>query len=292
MKNSGILLLLMLLLVSSCGKNGDGSDAYGNFESVPVLVAAESPGKLLALTIEEGNELKAGEQVGAIDTMQLYLKKQQLLVSRQVLHAKYETLIAQVDAQKVQLKNLEREYNRILKLLDDGAATSRQKDDLEGNIELLKAQIKSMETQRLSISAERNSLDVQVSQMEDQLTKATIINPIDGVVLQKYKQAGEIVAPGQTIYKIADIRTLILRAYISGSQLSSIKIGQEVKVRFDGSEGIEETSGTVTWVADEAEFTPRIIQTRDERVNLVYAVKVSVQNDGRLKIGMPGEIKL
>jgi HlyD family secretion protein len=189
------------------------------------------------------------------------------------------------------MKNMEREYKRITNLVNDGAATTKQKDDLEGNMELLNSQIKVLATQKSTIAAERNSFHVQIEQVNEQIKRSLIRNPINGVVLQKYKQAGEIVAPGQTIYKIANIDKLILRAYISGEQLSQVKIGQIVTVRIDGEEDIEEHEGKVTWVSSQAEFTPKIIQTREERVNLVYAFKVEVINDGRLKIGMPGEIK-
>jgi HlyD family secretion protein len=189
------------------------------------------------------------------------------------------------------MENLQRELERVKKLREDGAATEKQQDDLEGNIALVQAQINVQETQRATIAAERKSLQVQSEQLNEQISRMIVTNPSPGVVLQKYKQEGEIVAPGQILYKIAPLDRLILRAYISGSQLSQAKIGKEVTVRFDGSGGIEALPGTVTWIASEAEFTPRIIQTREERVNLVYAMKVEVKNDGRLKIGMPGEVK-
>ena len=192
----------------------------------------------------------------------------------------------------MQMENLEREYNRLLNLLEDGAATSKQKDDMDGNIKVLKAQIAALETQKATISAERNTLKIQIAQVNDQIKRSQVKNPISGVVLQKYKEQGEIVGAGQNLYKIADLDKLILRVYVSGDQLSTVKIGEEVTVRIDGTEGIEELPGLVTWVSSQAEFTPKIIQTKEERINLVYAVKVVVENDGMLKIGMPGEIKL
>ena len=286
-----VMLGLLLLLLVSCNNEKGLSDAYGNFESVPVLVAAQGQGQLISFTVMEGEKLHAGQQAGAIDTVQLYLKKEQLKASVLAIDTRIHTVAAQVRSQQVQLQNLEREYARILALARDGAATEKQKDDMEGNISLARAQMEVLETQKASINAEKRALQVQISQLTDQISKSIITNPLEGVVLQKYKQQGEIVAPGQTLYKIAELDTLILRAYISGKQLSQVTIGKEVTVRFDEHNGIGEMQGKVTWIASEAEFTPKIIQTRDERVNLVYALKIKVPNDGRLKIGMPGEVK-
>ena len=189
-----------------------------------------------------------------------------------------------------QLRNLQREKQRIDKLVEGGAATSKQQDDLEGQIELLKAQITATESQKASVYAERNTLHVQVQQVEDQIKRSSVRNPVDGIILTKYKEEGEIAAPGQALYKVANMDELILRAYISGNQLSEIVIGEIVKIRFDVPDGVDETTGKVSWVSERAEFTPKIIQTKEERVNLVYAIKVVVPNDGRLKIGMPGEL--
>lgn len=292
MKRITIILTLTALLLSSCSNDENSSDAYGNFEAVDIMVAAESPGKLLSFTLEEGQKINSDEVVGVIDTMQLYLKKQQLFAGIKTVQTKNRTLNAQVDSYKVQVENLERELKRIQNLLKDGAATSKQKDDIEGQLKLIKTQIIAVESQKSTIAAESNSLKIQIAQVNDQISRATIKNPVPGVVLQKYKEMGEIVAPGMNLYKIADMNELILRVYISGDQLSSVKIGEDVTVRIDGPDDIEELSGNVTWISSQAEFTPKIIQTKEERVNLVYAVKVIVENDGRLKIGMPGEIKL
>ncbi len=292
MKRLTFPFMLCVMLVSSCNNDQDQSDAFGNFEAVDVMVAAEAQGKLIAFTPMEGQEINEGEIVGVIDTTQLFLKKQQLLAAITTLQTKVKTLDAQVKANVVQMENLEREYNRLLNLLEDGAATSKQKDDMDGNIKVLKAQIAALETQKATISAERNTLKIQIAQVNDQIKRSQVKNPISGVVLQKYKEQGEIVGAGQNLYKIADLDKLILRVYVSGDQLSTVKIGEEVTVRIDGTEGIEELPGLVTWVSSQAEFTPKIIQTKEERINLVYAVKVVVENDGMLKIGMPGEIKL
>lgn len=292
MKKIGFPFLALMFVFAGCGNDNDVSDAFGNFESIPVMVAAESQGKIVSMAIEEGQTLEPGQSVGVIDTMQLYLKLEQLDASFRAVNAKSSTLDAQILTQKIQIKNMEKERQRIANLLQDGAATSKQKDDIDAGLELLVSQMKGLETQKATIAAEKNTLRVQKEQVRDQINRAIITNPIKGVVLQKYKQEGEIVGPGQAIYKIADLDKLILRAYISGSQLSSVKIGQTVTVRIDGPDGLEELEGKVQWISSQAEFTPKIIQTREERVNLVYAIKVEVKNDGRLKIGMPGEIKL
>ena len=279
------------LVLTACNNDKNMSDAYGNFESIPVMVAGQGQGQLVSFTVEEGQQLESQETVGVIDTVQIHLQREQLRASMQVLDTRLQTVNAQIRSQEVQLENLQRELERVEKLRKDGAATEKQQDDLEGSIALVRAQIKAQETQKATITAEHKSQQVQADQLDEQIRRSIVTNPSPGVVLQKYKQEGEIVAPGQILYKIAPLESLILRAYISGSQLSQAKIGQEVTVRFDSSGGIEELPGTVTWIASEAEFTPRIIQTREERVNLVYAMKVEVKNDGRLKIGMPGEVK-
>jgi len=279
------------LVLTACNNDKNMSDAYGNFESIPVMVTGQGQGQLVSFTVEEGQQLESQETVGVIDTLLIHLQRELLQASMQVLDTRLQTVNAQIRSQEVQLENLQRELARVEKLRKDGAATEKQQDDLEGSTALVRAQIKAQETQKATITAEQKTQQVQAGQLDEQIRRSIVTNPSPGVVMQKYKQEGEIVAPGQVLYKIAPLDRLILRAYISGSQLSQAKTGQEVTVRFDGSGGIEELPGTVTWIASEAEFTPRIIQTREERVNLVYAMKVEVKNDGRLKIGMPGEVK-
>ena len=190
----------------------------------------------------------------------------------------------------MQLDNLSREQNRIEKLLEGGAATPKQRDDIMGQVQLLEAQMAATESQKQAVFAERKTLEAKIRQVEDQLEKCTVRNPIDGTLLSKYREMGEMAVPGQPLYKMARLDELILRAYVTGRQLSTVKTGEEVKVRFDTAEGLGELRGIISWVSPTAEFTPKIIQTREERVNLVYAIKVIVPNDGRLKIGMPGEV--
>lgn len=282
-----ITLLTGLL---GCNSNADRPDAYGNFETIEVIVSSESQGRILSFASMEGAVLKAGEVVVLIDTMSLHLQKKQLVTARYSLHSKISTLEAQVNVNRVQLENLIREQERIDRLVEGGAATSRQRDEMADRIELLKAQIETVRTQKRSVDAEEKTLEVQIAQVEDRIGKCAVKNPKNGIMLTKYKEEGEMVLPAQPLYKMANMDRLILRAYVTGAQLSGIRTGQEVKVRYDVHGGLAEVSGEISWISPRAEFTPKVIQTREERVNLVYAIKVLVSNDGALKIGMPGEV--
>jgi HlyD family secretion protein len=290
MKSSRYLLPFLLISFAACNNQEEVSDAYGNFEAIEVMVSSESQGRIVAFEPEEGTSLMENQVTVLIDTTQLYLKKIQLESGFSSLGTRIQTLEAQVRASQVQMSNLEREKKRIQKLVEGGAATSKQQDDIDGQIALLEAQILATESQKSSVYAERKTLVAQIRQVDDQITKCSVRNPIYGILLTKYKEEGEIAAPGQPLYKVANLEELILRAYVSGNQLSSVAVGKEVRVRFDGQEGLEVTSGVVSWVSPRAEFTPKIIQTREERVNLVYALKIKVSNQGALKIGMPGEV--
>jgi len=274
----------------ACQPDGDKADAYGNFESTDVLVSAEVQGKIIRFDPVEGERLSRDQVVAVLDSTQLYLKKKQLLTGIASMRARLETLDAQVQAQKVQLENLQREQRRIDNLFEKGAATSRQRDDINGQVALLEAQIAASESQKASVRTEWSSVDVQIQQVEDQLRRCQVRNPEEGIMLSKYREAGEIAVPGQALYKLANLDELILRAYVTGNQLSQIKTGEPVTVQYDSPAGLARVSGQVTWISPQAEFTPKIIQTREERVSLVYAIKIRVPNDGTLKIGMPGEV--
>jgi HlyD family secretion protein len=290
MKYIKYVLPLLILLIGACRQQSDPADAYGNFEAIEVMVSAESGGRIISFLPEEGEQLMKDQVSVTIDTIQLYLKKIQLESGKNSLNSRIQTLDAQVRASLVQMDNLEREKQRIDKLVDGGAATSKQQDDIIGQIALLEAQIYATESQKSSVYAERKTLEVQISQVEDQIMRCSVRNPIKGILLTKYKEAGEMAAPGQPLYKVANLDKLILRAYVSGNQLSSVALGKEVRVRFDVEDDIHEIAGIVSWVSPRAEFTPKIIQTKEERVNLVYALKIKVANSGSLKIGMPGEV--
>ncbi|RLD25826.1 MAG: HlyD family secretion protein [Bacteroidetes bacterium] len=290
MKYTLYFFIILLLPFAACKQQEDSSDAYGNFEAIEVIVSAESIGRIISFSPLEGTTLAENQLTVLVDTTQLYLQKVRLESGFVSLRSRISTLEAQVGASKVQLANIEREKERIDKLAEGGAATSKQQDDIHGQVAVLKAQIAATESQKASVYAEQKTLNTQILQVEDQLGKCAVRNPIDGVLLSKYTEEGEMAAPGQPLYKVANMDELILRAYVSGNQLASLKTGESVRVRFDREMGLEETNGVVSWISSQAEFTPKIIQTREERVNLVYAIKVLVSNDGSLKIGMPGEV--
>jgi hypothetical protein len=285
-------ILVIALLFSACSDKSGKSDAYGNFETVEVLVSSEVQGKLVQFTVDEGKTFKAGEMVGLIDTIQLTLKRDQLVAQRKASATKIENIRSQIDVQEEQKRTLLVDKNRIVNMLKDNAVPTKQLDDVNGKIKVIDSQIASIKTQNAAVANEIASIDKQIDQIRDQLNRCKIINPINGTVLEKYVEPSEIAAPGKALYKVADMDKMILRVYVSGSQLSSVKLNQKVKVFIDKNKDEKETlEGEVTWASPQAEFTPKIIQTKEERVNLVYAVKVSVKNDGRLKIGMPGEVK-
>jgi len=290
MKHLQYLFAIPILILGSCRQQENQADAYGNFEAIEVMVSAEVSGQITAFQAEEGDLLRQDQVSVRIDTTQLYLQKLGLESGFSSLSSRIHTLDAQLHASRVQLDNLIREQKRVEKLAEGGAATSKQLDDINGQVSLLEAQMAATASQKEAVYAERKTLEVQIRQVEDKLEKCAVRNPIEGTLLTKYREKGEMAAPGQPLFKVARMDELILRAYLSGKQLSAVKLGDRVKVRYDAADGLAELSGVVRWISSSAEFTPKIIQTREERVNLVYAVKVAVPNDGSLKIGMPGEL--
>ena len=287
-----VFYLLNVGLLTACSNNDHNSDAYGNFEATEVEVAAEVNGKLMEFNVEEGQTLQKGEIIGYIDTIQLHLKKEQLKANREAIAAKTSNVLAQIDVLEEQLKVLQTEKQRTENLLKDQAATPKQLDDITGQISVTQSQIKSIQTQNISVLSEIKAMDAQIAQIEDQIEKSILKNPVEGTVLVKFAESSEFAAVGKPLYRIANLDYLFLRAYATGAQLPHIEIGEEVRVLIDETATENQAlSGTVSWISDEAEFTPKIIQTKEERVNLVYAFKVRVQNDGRMKIGMPGEVQ-
>ncbi len=285
------LLFYIALVATSCTSKHEKADAYGNFEATEIIVSSEVQGKLIDFNVDEGLELKAGDLVGHIDSLSLYYKKQQLVAQVQAAEARIFQILDQVGVLEEQLDVLNTEKERVEKLVETSSSPTKQLDDINGQIRILKRQIKATQTQRKSVSAEMKSLLYQVDQVQDQLEKSKIYNPIDGTVLEKYVETGEIILPTKPLYKIADLSTLRLRAYISEQQLTQIKIGQNVKVYVDDKKNkLRSYKGKISWISSQAEFTPKTIQTKEERVNLVYAIKIDVKNDGFLKIGMPAEV--
>jgi HlyD family secretion protein len=289
MKKTLILIIAGIFLVS-CNSNNK-SDAYGNFEAIEVIVSSQANGQVLMLNIEEGMKVIQGDTLGLTDTVDLSLKKDQLLSQESVVRARLKNVDSQISVQEQQKKNLLVDKARVEKMLRDGAATQKQMDDITGALDLLEQQINASAVQKESIRAELGTIGAQVRQVEESISKCFIISPLSGTVLVKFAEAGEITTLGKPVCKIADLDELELKVYISGDQLPYLKLGQEVEVLIDKDKSeVTTLRGTVSWISSKAEFTPKTIQTRKERVNLVYAAKVKVANDGTLKIGMPGEI--
>lgn len=297
MKSRNLLGLCSLLtLFAACGNGAPEYDATGTFESTEVLVSAEASGRLLYFDIEEGMLLKAGEEVGVVDTVQLYLKKLQLEASIKSVEEQRPDILKQVAATKEQISAAQRERNRVANLLKVGAANQKQLDDAEDQLEVLRKQLvaqnSTLSNSHQSLTWQSSSVGIQVAQVEDQLKKCHITSPITGTVLAKYAEAGELTAMGTPLFKVADTEQMYLRAYITSEQLSQVKLGQKVTVFSDyGTDEHKQYPGVVTWISDTSEFTPKTILTKNERANLVYAVKIAVHNDGLLKIGMYGGVK-
>jgi HlyD family secretion protein len=294
MKNTQIIgtALIAVMLLTACNSNSDKADGYGNFEATEITVSAENTGKLMDFQVDEGVVLEQNAFVGYVDTIPLYLKKEQLFVQKNLISAKSKGVLSQINVLQAQLQTAKINKTRIENLIKDNAGTQKQLDEIKGEIAIIHNQIRSVEIQNAPVVNELKGIDVQLAQLNDQITKSKIINPIKGTILSKYSESGEIVSFGKPLYKIADLSLMELRVYISETQLPNIKIGQEVSIKIDNQDGMKSFNGTVSWIASEAEFTPKIIQTKEERVALVYAAKVQVKNDGSLKIGMPAEMWL
>lgn len=287
---------LLSLLTVGCG-NRDDFDATGTFEATEVTVSAEANGRILCFDVEEGNSVEAAVPVGAIDTVQLYLQKLQL--ERQVASARSSRpdVRKQATALREQIAQQQTERRRVENLLKDGAATTKQLDDIDAQLKILQGQLdallSTLHNNLASIDENSSAIELQIAQIEDRLSKCRIVSPVGGTVLAKYAEAGELAAVGRPLMKVADLGQVYLRAYFTSEQLSSLRLGQQVTVTadFGGDERID-YPGRITWIASESEFTPKSIQTRNSRANLVYAVKIAVKNDGRLKLGLYGEVKL
>jgi HlyD family secretion protein len=296
MKNTKIgFLFLLLLNISACKEKTNNYDASGSFEATETIIAAETNGKILQFNIEEGQQLDSGQLIGFIDSTQLHLNKLQLLQNRKAILSSRPEANVQIEALKTELSKAIRDHSRTEKLVQGGVASQKQLDDEISNIATLQAKINAQEsslrTTTSSLDEQGSTVEVQMREINDQLKKCVIINPVKGTVLTKYAEQFEMAVLGKPLYKIADLSTIILRAYITGDQLNQIKIGQKVKVYTDDGKGAyKQIDGIITWVNDKSEFTPKTIQTKNERANLVYAIKVSVKNDGYLKIGMYGEL--
>lgn len=290
------LFLGLLLLMTGCGRHEPSYDAFGVFEATEVVVSAEVTGTILALEAMEGEPVKAGAIIGHIDSTQLTLKKHQLeAMLRGVKHRRPDTDI-QLAVLEEQRRTARTELNRLENLVKANAATPKQLDDLRAQAAVLERQLaasrSTLETTTRGLSEEETALGLQIDQLADQLDKCTLRSPLDGVLLVRYAEPGELAVPGKPLFKVADTDHFFLRAYVTADQLATVKVGQRVTVHADYGKKTQAYEGTINWIATTAEFTPKTIQTKDERANLVYAVKVAVKNDGGLKIGLYGGLSL
>lgn len=285
-----LLYIIIGLSIASCENNEKLVDAYGNFQSDATTISAENMGKLIEFNITEGTTIGKDEIIGLIDTTQLHLKKEQLKASFVSIESQSESVMSQINVLKEQLKVQKSNLRRIKKMYKEGSATKKQLDDIQGQVNITEQQISSVKAQNASVLSQSQSLHVQIDQIDDQISKSIITNPFSGTVLVKYAEQFEFVAPGKPLYQLQNMELLKLKAYVTEPQLSEIKIGQTVKIGVDSTQEEKSFEGKITWISANAEFTPKIIQTKDERQNLVYAIKIDVKNDGSLKIGMPASV--
>lgn len=287
--------LFLSVLLLSCG-NGEGDyDATGSFEATEILVSSQANGLILELNVEEGIKLQEGQLVGVIDSTQLYLQKLALLSNAKGVRAQRPDIQKQTASLEERISTLRREKQRVERLIEANAANQKQWDDIESQLEVLESELTAQQTLLMQstqqVSARSSSLEIQIAQLEDQLQKTRVTSPITGRVLNKYAEAGELAGMGTPLFKIANIENMFLRAYVTSDQLAKVKLDDEATVRVDDGEGgSREYEGRISWISDKSEFTPKTIQTKDERANLVYAIKIAVPNDGFLKIGMYGEV--
>ena len=291
-----IVYIVAAMLAVSCGTEAK-FDAQGTFEATEVIISSEAAGRILSFDIEEGMAINADEPLAVIDSVQLHLQRSQLEAQLSALLNSRPDVQTQVASLREQIATLKVEQRRIENMLRDGAATEKQKDDVDAQIRILESQLSAtlstLNTNTSTINSNAEAIRVQISALDDRIAKCRATSPISGTVLVKYAQEGELATVGKPLVKIADLGNIYLRAYFTSDQLASIKLGDEVTVTADfGGEERYDYVGRVAWISPESEFTPKTIQTKDSRANLVYAVKIAVENDGRLKIGLAGEVKL
>lgn len=291
-----IVYIAAVVLAASCGTEAE-FDAQGTFEATEVVVSSEATGRILNFEVEEGMAVEANQMVGAIDSVQLHLQRKQLVAQQSALLGSRPDVKKQVAALREQIAKQNEELRRVENMLKDGAATKKQKDDIEAQIKILERQLdatlSTLDKNTSTINNNSAALEAQIAALDDRISKCRVISPVGGTVLVKYAEAGELASVGKPLMKIADLDNIYLRAYFTSDQLAKVNLGDEVKVVADfGGEERYDYVGRVAWISAESEFTPKTIQTKDSRANLVYAVKIAVENDGRLKIGLAGEVKL
>lgn len=285
-----LLIAVAAIILTGCKNKTGEPDAYGNFEATEVIVSSETSGRILQFDKEEGSQIEKGEIIALIDTTMLHLQKAEIDAGMNSIRTRIGSIIAQNDILNQQIENQNVNISRIEKMLKDDAATQKQYDDLTGQVAVLKKQIASNNTQKVSVSSELAVYDSKKATLNEQIARSCVKSPLKGSIIEKYSEAGEVTAQGKPLAKIADLSVIKLKVYISGAELGKIKTGQQCTVRIDdGVKGYRSFSGAISYISDKAEFTPKIIQTKEERVILVYAVNINVINDGTLKSGMPGE---
>ena len=284
------LLIIAVILLAGCKNNTDKADAFGNFEATEVIVSAETNGRILQLDPVEGTKVTEGTKIALIDTTLFHLQKAEIDAGMKSIRTRISSINAQNDILNQQILNLNVNIERIGKMLKDDAATQKQLDDLTGQVAVFQKQIAANNTQRESVAAELTVSESKKSTLNEQIRRSSVLSPLNGTIIEKYSEAGEITAAGKPLVKIADLSVMKLKVYVSGAQLGTIKIGKQCTVRIDnGKKGYTSLPGIISYISDKAEFTPKIIQTKEERVILVYAVDIEMKNDGTLKSGMPGE---
>lgn len=289
--NKLILLIATLSVFFSCKNNAHMPDAYGNFEADETMVSSEISGKILWFNINEGEVIEAQKTVALIDTIMPTLQLSEIEAQHKRIIANMNSIDAQSGIYAQQRENLNVDFERLKNMKESGAATQKQLDDISGALKVIEKQIEANTMQKAAVAKEIEVLNSKKQLIYEQLSKCRVKNPLKGTVLEKYAESGEITAAGKPLYKISDISNIVLRAYVSGAQIYAIQKGSKCKILIDkGAKAYKEYSGTITWISSKAEFTPKIIQTKEERVNMVYAVKIDVPNDGSIKIGMPGEV--
>jgi len=289
MKTSQLILIAAVIL-TGCSTNRDEADAFGTFEATEVIVSAETSGRILKFDVSEGSGIDTGAEIALIDTTLFHLQKAEINAGMRSVRTRISTIDAQNDILKQQIENLNINIARIENMLKEDAATKKQYDDLAGQAAVLRKQIAANNTQKTSIAAELSVYESKKATLNEQLLRSSVRSPLTGTVIEKYAEAGELTAAGRPLVKIADLSVMKLKVYVSGARLGNLRIGHECTVRTDeGEKGYKSFPGTISYVSEKAEFTPKIIQTKEERVTLVYAVTIEVKNDGTLKSGMPGE---
>jgi hypothetical protein len=286
------LIIIAAVLLAGCKNKADKADAFGNFEATEVIISAETNGRILQFDPVEGVLVEKGTTIALVDTTVLHLQKAEIDANMKSVTTRINSINAQNDILNQQIMNLDVNIKRTGKMLKDDAATQKQLDDLTGQVAVFQKQIAANYTQKESVAAELTVSESKKSTLNEQIRRSSVLSPLNGTIIEKYSEAGEITAAGKPLVKIADLSVMKLKVYVSGAQLGTIKIGKQCTVRIDnGKKGYTSFPGIISYISDKAEFTPKIIQTKEERVILVYAVDIEVKNDGTLKSGMPGEAK-